>query len=72
MVFLNPSLIWGNVSNLKVSLFNLESFVFLVKVGVALFDLESMGTINTPLMYYFIINSSLMIKKLLNLEIWKV
>ena len=62
--FLNSSLIWNQVSNLGVALFNLESFVFLVrvgvalllfrnfvflvKVGVALFDLESMGPIYSP------------------------
>ena len=34
-------MIWSHVSNLGVVLFNLESFVFLVKVGVALFNLES-------------------------------
>ena len=46
--FINFSLIWSYVSNLGVALFNLESFVFLVKVGVSLFDLESMGHINIP------------------------
>ena len=48
MYFINFSLIWSHVSNLGVALFNLESFVFLVKVGVSLFDLESMGHINIP------------------------
>ena len=38
---MNSSLIWSHVSNLEVALFNLESFVFLVKVGVVLFNLES-------------------------------
>ena len=39
--FLNIGLFWSHVSNLEVALFNLESFVILVKVGVALFNLES-------------------------------
>ena len=39
--FLNSNLNWSHVSNLGVALFNLESFVFPVKIGIALFDLES-------------------------------